>query len=150
MAAVPYGASMQVSVIGAAPAAGSANPVITAPYNSTSLAASGTQTAPTAGTAIATLAAPAAGTYEIQVWVAVAGTATTAAADSSNMNLKAGATTVAGLLPYNCSTAGSVSAGGPYSFQRIMDGSTNLTVNAIANATAGTLYTALVIATRIA
>jgi hypothetical protein len=125
-------------------------PVVTAPANYSALVATGSATAPTAGTNIATLAAPTAGTYEVQVWVAVSGTATTAAADSNNMNVKAGAGTLAALLPYNCSTAGNLTNPGPFIFQEIMNGATNLTVNAVANATAGTVYSAMIIATRVA
>lgn len=126
------------------------SPTVTSPASYSALVA-GAKTAatPTAGTNVATLAAPAAGLYEVQVWVAVTGTATTAAADSNNMNVKAGATTVAALLAYNCSTAGNLTNPGPFVFQLVMDGATNLTVNVIGNATTGTVYSANIIATRV-
>lgn len=128
----------------------SSNPITSTPFSASSGVATGTATAPTAGTNIATLAAPAAGQYNIQIWIAVSGTATTAAADSNNMNLLAGAGTVATRLPFNCSTAGNVTNGGPFVFQEILNGSTNLTVNAVGNATAGTVYSAMIVATRVA
>lgn len=120
------------------------------PFNAGSLIATGTTVAPTAGTAIATLAAPAAGLYEYNIWIAISGTATTAAADSNNMNVKAGSTTIFPLLSFNCSTAGNVTNGGPFSFQLTMDGATNITVNAVGNATTATTYSTTIIATRVA
>lgn len=157
-----YGAGMNVAIAGATAnqgsspitvtgaAGGSTTPVTTAPFVANTLvAAAATAAAPTAGTAITTLAAPAAGNYKIQVWIAVSGTATTAAADSNNVNLKAGATTVAPLLPYNCSTAGNLTNPGPFEYYRTLDGSTNLTINVIANATAGTVYSGTILATRV-
>lgn len=128
----------------------SSNPTVTTPFVTSSLVATGSATAPTAGTNIVTLAAPAAGTYQIEIWISASGTATTAAADSNNMNLLAGATTVATRLPFNCSTAGNVTNGGPFMFQRTLDGSTNLTVNAVGNATTGTVYSGMIVATRVA
>jgi hypothetical protein len=127
-----------------------ASPAVTSPITASSLVNSGKATAPTAGTNIVTLAAPAAGLYNIEVWLSASGTATTAAADSNNMNLLAGATTVATFLPFNCSTAGNVTNGGPFMIQRSLDGSTNLTVNAVGNATAGTVYAAMIVATKVA
>lgn len=125
-------------------------PSIVAPaVHNTLVASSATAAAPTAGTAVATLSAPAAGNYKVQLWVAVTGTATTAAADSNNMNFKAGATTVASLLPYNCSTAGNLTNPGPFEFYRTLDGATALTVNVIGNATAGTIYSAIILATQV-
>lgn len=147
------GANQVVAVVGTTLVAGggASGSVVVSPLNVSSLSNSAvTAAAPAAGTNVVTLAAPPAGTYEIQVWLAVDGTATTAAADSNNMNLKAGATTVVPLLPYNCSTAGNLTNPGPFKFQRIMDGATNLTVNVIGNATTGTVYAAMIIATRVA
>lgn len=127
-----------------------ASPAVTSPVSSSSTVAAGKVTAPTAGTNIVTLAAPAAGLYNIEIWISISGTATTAAADSNNVNLLAGATTVATFLAYTCSTAGNTNNGGPYNFQRVFDGATNMTVNAVGNATAGTVYAVNIIATKVA
>lgn len=126
------------------------SPTFVAPTtHNTLVAAAVTAAAPTAGTAVATLAAPPAGNYKIQIWAAVTGTATTAAADSNNMNVKAGATTVIPLLSYNCSTAGNLTNPGPFEFYRTLDGATNLSVNVIGNATTGTVYSANILATQV-
>lgn len=125
------------------------SPTFTAPTVHNTLVAAAKATAPAGAANVATLAAPAVGNYHIQVWIAASGTATTAAADSNNMNLLAGATTVAALLPYNCSTAGNLTNPGPFEFYRTLDGSTNLTVNAVGAATAGTVYSAMILATQV-
>jgi hypothetical protein len=125
--------------------------VTTVPLSAASVTNSGKQTTPVAATAIATIASGSlpAGTYEVQVWISVSGTATTAAADSNNMELFQGAGAVSGFLPYNCSTAGNVTNGGPFQFQLALTGSQALTVQAVGNATTGTVYGALIIATRV-
>lgn len=96
--------------------------------------------APGAGAAIATITTPAAGTYAVRVTVALAGTVVIAA-DAANFQLQGGAT-VLGTI----GNPGAVGSYGPFEFDVTMDGATNLTVNAIGAATAGTEYSATITA----
>ena len=158
-----YGAGMNVAIAGATAnqsaspvavtgvAGGTTNPITVAPFVATTATNSAAATAPTAGTNIVTLASGSlpAGNYKVQVWLAASGTATTAAADSNNMNLLAGATTVVKFFPYNCSTAGNLTNPGAFELYLTLNGSTALIVNAVGNASAGTVYSAMILATRV-
>jgi hypothetical protein len=106
---------------------------------------SATASAPTAGTAVATLTTPAAGTYEVYGTLSISGT-TVATADSNNFNLKKGATTLLTNIPIAVnSTTGTPGAipFGPVIV--VLDGSTSVTVNAVANATGSSIYAAQLI-----
>lgn len=145
---------MNVAIAGATATQGSSPIAVTstpAVFATGSATQSGVASAPTAGTAVATMAAGSlpAGTYAVSIWVSIAGT-TSAAADANNMNVKAGATSLIANLPFDTGNAGATTNGGPYSFNHTFDGATNLTVNAVGNATAGSSYSALIVATRIA
>lgn len=109
---------------------------------SATVQAAATAAAPTAGTAVATLTTPAAGTYEITGTIAISGT-TVVAADSHNFNLKKGATTLLTNIPYPLTgTTGSTTVApfGPVIIT--LDGATSVTVNAVGNATASSVYAA--------
>jgi len=106
---------------------------------------SATAAAPTAGTAIATLTTPAAGTYEISGTLAISGT-TVVAADSHNFNLKKGSTTLLTNIPFGLiSTTGAVGSVPFGPVIAVLDGSTSVTVNAVGNATASSVYAAQLI-----
>lgn len=101
---------------------------------------SATASAPTAGTAIATLTTPAAGTYEIYGTASISGT-TVAAADSNNINLKKGGTTLLTNIPI--AVNGTTGAPGSYTFGPLiitLDGATSVTATAVGNATASSIY----------
>ena len=103
-------------------------------------------TAPTAGTALCTLSSTVlpVGTYEVEVSIGF-GAGSPVSADAINFELKAGSTVVAGLM-----TPPSLSGALKQPVLRVsLDGSTSLTVNAIANATAAVDYLASITATRI-
>lgn len=143
-------AEMKVAIDGA-PASGGAIPIVgtlTPPFRS-SVAAGATAAAPTAGTAVATIAAGSlpAGLYDIDVWIAMNGTLA-AATDTSNMMLKAGSTTIIAKLAY-AANGTSNPAAGPFRVRYSMDGSSALTVNAVASATASSVYSATIIATQV-
>lgn len=107
-----------------------------------SLVASGTATAPGAGTAIATLAAPPAGLYSVAVLVSV-GTAA-AAAENSNMQLKVGATAF-GAVPI----PGVAGATAGMTYILSLSGVDAITINAVGAGTAAVVYGATISATRI-
>jgi hypothetical protein len=111
-------------------------------YQSSS--ASGTATAPVAGTAIATLAIATAGYYKVLVSAGFGGTAESTALD--NMQVKNGATVIGPVSVQNF--ANTISQ--PYEFWLNVTGAGNITVNAIAGASAGAAYKATIIATRVA
>lgn len=123
----------------ATPASGAVFPV-TPSVLADCLAARATVAAPGAGAALVTIAAPPAGTYDIQatVYFTVVGTVNNAefregAAVVSTMQLPA----VANQIPLI------------HTFRRVLDGATNISINATAADGAGT-YSAMLIATRIA
>lgn len=101
--------------------------------------------APSAGTAVATLTTPAAGTYEVSGTLSISGT-TVATADSNNFSLKKGGTTLLTNIPIAVNgitgTPGAVPFG-PVIV--VLDGSTSVTVNAAAAATASSIYAAQLI-----
>ena len=114
-----------------------------------STTASGSVTNPGAGAAICTLSAPAAGQYRIDV-VTCYGVGAVAAAENLNMQLKVGATAFAA-MPVSA-TATSAVGGSPLTctYFLTLSGVDALTVNAVGASTATAIYTASIIATRIA
>lgn len=108
------------------------------------LAASGAQTAPTAGTAIATISAPPAGTYDVGIVTRLdkSGPNEVTGLDF-NMEFRMGA-----LVRLN-RLKSQAAPGAAYVITDCqLDGSTALTVNATANATASTSYRAAINAVR--
>ena len=110
-----------------------------------------TAAAPGAADAVATLAAAdlPAGVYEIECYVAATGTVA-AATETDNFELREGATTVSSLPIIITGTTASAEYSGPHTFRLRLDGSTDLTVNATGAATAGSVYRAMLKATRVA
>lgn len=102
----------------------------------------GTQTAPTAGTAIVTL-----GLfdfyYEVQVIVGFGATAESTALD--NMDFRVNGSTVTALSVANAANTQSQK----YIFYVNPGGANNISVNAVANASGGSVYKATIIATRL-
>jgi hypothetical protein len=135
--------------IDGAPAAGGALPVTGTfvPSFRTSAAAGATSAAPTAGTAVATIASGSlpAGLYDVEVTVGMNGTL--AAADTSNLTLKAGATTLVPKLTYVANATSNPTA--TFRLRASLDGVSALTVTAVASATASSVYSATIIATQV-
>ncbi|MFD5107131.1 hypothetical protein [Streptomyces cinereoruber] len=143
-------AEMKIAIDGITPSGG-AMPVTgtqTVPYRQ-SVSDGGTAAAPAAGAAVATIASGGlpAGLYDIEVFVGMAGTLA-AAADTSNMALKYGATTLIDRIAYAANGTSNPVAG-PYRFRATLDGSAALTVNAVGAATASSTYTATITATQV-
>lgn len=112
-----------------------------------SVSAYGTATAPAAGGAIVTLAAGSlpAGVYDVNVTARYDGTPGTGERD--NMELRAGATVKRRILINDVAD----NYGDRAADMRVyLDGATALSVNATAIGTAGAIYTALLIARRVA
>lgn len=106
------------------------------------LFASGTATAPGVGAAIATLAAPSAGKYRLEIDASVSNNAV---ADVGNMKLQRGGVDVVSPIPHGVN-------GQPARFvvdEIELDGSQNLTVNAIGAGTAAIEYNATIEALKI-
>lgn len=143
-------ADMRVAIDGA-PAAGGALPVTGTfvPSFRTSVSNGATAAAPGAGAAVATIVSGSlpAGLYDIEVSIGMNGTLVSGT-DTSNMNLKAGATTLMAKIPYVANGTSNPTAG-PFRFRASLDGSTALTVNAVAASTASSVYTALIVATQV-
>lgn len=111
----------------------------------------GTASAPTANTAVATLASGSlpAGLYDFDVYATFTGT-TVVATETDNVEFREGATVV-GKLPIICiGTTGNTAYSGPFRFRRRLDGSTAVSINATANATASSVYRAEIIAVKVA
>lgn len=127
-------------------AAGTTFPVVVSP-SVDGVGVLGRVVAPGAGAAIATIAAGnlPAGLYDFEVR-AVLDTGAPVAADINNMEFREGATVVTSLQVLPVITAYSPSR----KIRRLMDGATNVSVNATGAATAGVAYTAEIIATRVA
>jgi hypothetical protein len=102
----------------------------------------GKTSAPGAGASLATLTTPPAGFYRVEAWFGLSGTL--AAVDATNAELRAGTTVLASLV-----NTGGTNAAGPFTYFRSLDGSTTLTINATAGATAGSVYHATLIATKL-
>jgi hypothetical protein len=108
--------------------------------------ASGSVVAPGAGAAIATLAAASlpAGKYKVEVVASVSGNAV---ADLGNMRLRRGGVDVASPMPHGASGQ----PGAPFVVDELaLDGTQNLTVEAIGAGTAAIEYNATIQALRIA
>lgn len=122
--------------------------VTSTPLASTTQVATSTAAAPTAGTAVATLAASnlPAGTYTVECSTAVTGTVA-AATETDNMQLKAGATAIGRCLLIITGTTASTQYFSQ-TFTVVLDGSTALSINAVASATASSVYRAQIRATR--
>lgn len=102
----------------------------------------GTQAAPTANTVIASITAPPPGVYRVVVELTLTGTAETATA---NARLRQNTVAVTSLP-----TISTVGATPPIVIQRLTVTGGNIDVQAIAGATAGSIYTAVISATRVA
>lgn len=107
-----------------------------------SLIGSGTAAAPTANTVIAAITAPPPGVYRVTVELTLTGTAETATA---NARLRQNTVAVA-TLP----TVPGIGATPPIVLPRVTVTGGNIDVQAIAGATAGSIYTAVITATRVA
>jgi hypothetical protein len=120
-------------------AVGVGNPMLVSEIVTQSLSASGTAAAPGAGTAVATLTPPA-GTYKVSLIYQLSGTAETAV---KNLRLSGTGTTFSADFP---------TIGTAVVTQIIdavtMDGVGSLRATAVAAATAGSVYTATIIASR--
>lgn len=123
-----------------------AQPTVTKQFrdSATTAQASGTQTAPTAGTAIASVTIGTAGLYEITTMVFLSGTV--AAGDANNMQLRQNAT--ARLTPLLVPAAANAF---PQPTVVVLNcaASDTVSVNAVANATASAVYNATVVARQV-
>lgn len=111
------------------------------------LAVNGTSAAPTAGTAVASIAGVPAGKYIAHVFSKLTGTVDEVAAKRANLDLRSSATpaaTVGGGFPTRLGTPGYETR--PFE----LTGTSTVTVNAIAAATASTAYDVTLILERIA
>lgn len=106
------------------------------------LVGSGTAAAPTANTVIAVITAPPPGVYKVTVELTLTGTAETATA---NARLRQNTVAVA-TVP----TIPGIGATPPTVLPRVTVTGGNIDVQAIAGATAGSVYTAVITATRVA
>lgn len=113
----------------------------------TSTFADGKQAAPGAGTAIATSGNLAAGTWDIEVTTFIGGT-TVANLEMNNMNLKFGATQLCLLGNPVPGTTGATDMG-KYKCRIDVPAPTPVSVTAVAAATAGSIYFAHIVATRV-
>jgi hypothetical protein len=103
--------------------------------------AAGKAAAPAAFAAIATLAAPPAGTYRVTVYVGLAG-AVAIATETDNVQIVAPSD-----FSITLGVPGAVGEYGPFNFVWTADGVNTLSVTAgAANATAGTEYSATILA----
>lgn len=106
------------------------------------LSVSGTQNAPAAGQSIATLSNVPVGTYDFYASINVSGTV--AAVDLGNTNIKVGATVITVIMNQNNGiTITSV-------IRRTLATISNVSINAVANSTAGSVYMANLLAKRVA
>lgn len=103
-----------------------------------SVQAAGKVTAPGAGAAICTLAAPPAGVYAIEVDLVVS-----ANTDVNNMKMQKQAVDL-----FNPILAGNLNVS-QHNYRITLNGSQNLTINAVIAGTAGVVYQAQIIATRV-
>lgn len=101
----------------------------------------GKTSAPGAGASLGTITTPPAGFYRIEVWWGLSGTL--AAVDASNAEVRAGSTVLASLAGAGAGTYG------PFTYHRYLDGNTTITINATAASTAGSVYHATLIATKL-
>ena len=113
----------------------------------TSTFADGKQAAPGAGTAIATTPNLAAGTWDVEVTTFIGGT-TVANLEINNMNLKFGATQLVILGNPVPGTTGATDMG-KYRCRVDVPAPTPMSITAVAASTAGSIYYANIIATRV-
>lgn len=104
--------------------------------------------APGAGATIATVVNPPAGTYEVVVNSFIGGT-TVAANEVTNMRLTVGGIAVGRILNSVPGTSGAVSVT-QTKFRVVVNGAQSINVIAVAAATAGSIYSASIVASRIA
>jgi len=102
--------------------------------------------APALGAAIATINGLTAGTWEVEVTTFVGGT--TAAVDASNMQFRVGATGSGTIITPVPGTTGATGVG-TFKTRINLTGTSNISVNAIAAATAGSNYYASIVARKI-
>lgn len=113
------------------------------------LAARATSAAPTAGTAVVSIASVPAGKYLAHVWSRVTGADEPAGAKSANLDLRSSANpaaTVGG--GFSTELVGESGFYGVRPFE--LTGTSTISVNAVANATAGTTYDVTLLLERIA
>lgn len=137
--------AMEVSGLGAGD---QGVPIETSPpvaSRTTSTFVAGKQAAPGAGTVIATLTVPAQGTYEINVNTFIGGT-TVAATEIDNMELFINGVSVGKIVNAVPGTAGATDVART---RFKYDGNSTIIVKANAAATAGSVYAANIIASRI-
>jgi hypothetical protein len=103
--------------------------------------ASGSVTAPGAGVAIATITAPPPGVYEVRVYATLTGTAETAL---QNLRLRENGATL-----YTLPSLSTFALAWVFPRVEVNEGGGNLDLIAVAAATAGAIYNATLIATRI-
>ena len=103
--------------------------------------------APGVGAVVGQITNLAAGTYEVEISTFVAGTTVTPL-DASNMQFKIGATAAGTILTPVDGTAGAKDVG-KFRTRINLVGTTTITVNAIAAATAGSSYMASIVAQKI-
>lgn len=107
------------------------------------LFASGSVVAPGAGAAIATLAAPSAGKYKVEIDASVSGNAV---ADIGNMRLRRGGVDLVSPIPHGASGQAA-----RFVVDEVdLDGTQNLTVEAVGAGTAAIEYNATIEALRLA
>lgn len=109
----------------------------------TSVGQQGRAVGPGAGAAIVTLAAPPAGTYDVNIWHFYDGAV--AAAELNNIDYRIqGAVQYVLLAPVLANDVREVRT------RAVLNGAQNLSLNAVAAATAGVGYNGLIVATRVA
>lgn len=129
----------------ASPASGAVFPV-TPSVLADSLLVTGRAVAPAAGAAIATIVAPAAGTYDIELRVNYDAGAP-AAAEINNFEFREGAAVVGSII---ASPVLHTNVASKVRLRRVLDGVTNISVNATGAGTAAVGYSAEISAIRIA
>lgn len=101
----------------------------------------GKTSAPGAGASLATITTPPQGYYRLEAWYGLSGTL--AAVDASNVEVRVGTTVLASLAGNAAGTFG------PFTYYRFLDGNTTVTMNATAASTAGSVYHATLIITKL-
>lgn len=111
-------------------------------YANTSVCGSAAVTGPAGGALICTVTPPL-GLNDVEIWFSLSGTSVVAA-DSNNVMLKYGSTTLIAKMPYAATTAGTTNAPGPFKIRLEADGVTALTLNAVGAATGTSIYSGLI------
>ena len=133
-----FGGIASISVGGGPVVAGNPLPTLDTIGQQT-LSAAGTAAAPGAGSAIATITAPAAGMYRVRMIYQLSGTA-----EAAVKNLRLAGTTFTADFPTVGASVIAVEV-----MNVSMDGAANLRALAVAAATAGSVYTVTILATRL-